>query len=111
MVGILWHSYSASNLPAALVQQPPVKTCSVGLKCCCRVSQGTTARRGALRLRAATADAASVPHSVQPEELVRLGPMSVTAKEVNRLWVPALAAYFLHANLDGKGDFRSFSNS
>ena len=72
----------------------------------CRASpgHGMSVMPGPVRVHAATADdAVSEPHRKQPIEVVRLGPVSVTANEATRLWGPALAAYILHANLDGKG--------
>lgn len=56
-----------------------------------------------MRASAAAAEADREPQSRQrDDDVLRLGPVSVTANEANKLWLPAVAVYVLHANLDGK---------
>ena len=62
-----------------------------------------------MRASAAAAEAVSVPQSRQHDGddydgVFLMGSVSVTANEANRLWLPAVAVYVLHAHLDGKGD-------
>ena len=60
-----------------------------------------------MRASAAAAEGAEADREFQcgqrDDDVLCLGPVSVTASEASGLWLPAMAIYILHAHLDGKG--------